>query len=730
VIALAAIYFACIAVGTYPRIREIKTGLPGLGDPVTHLWTMRWAKACLLEGRSPFVNTGIQAPVGSPIGLVPPMHIQSLLYLIGSNFTRNDVFLYNVLWFASFVFTGVGVAWLAWTVVGSRAAAFLAGLVAMMCTPMMLHGYGHLELINVGAFPLFLVAWIRFVDRPGWGRLAGASGLYLLVAMSAPYFPVMAVYPATLYVVYSFIKATQTDTRMMPWLRARLGWLAGFGGLAAVALVGLFSGQLWAASHGIAMTRPRTEFAASGAIPWGYFVPVYWNQLSRHLLPVDLYAWAYPGQAVAERISYLGVVTLGLVAYAAVRRVRFPRAGYWWSALGVLVILSFGARWDLGSFKLDLPASWGLESISPLRFLRSPARFNLFVAVVAAVVAAAGLRDLLGRLRSASSQGILVASLALISLVDLCAVPFGSTVPPTMPACYARIHAIDPAAAIIEGPQFLSTSSDDLTTLGAYWQSYHRNPTTAGYTAHPNIAFDTLIAHASPFSIWDLAHPDFLANPDDVTIDLAQHVRYRDYVWLFLTHHNLRFVVLHKRPASIAGHLARLDRVRSVLLDALIFEDQDALVFDRDRLPAPTRLVVVPTEGWKQTVVAPGNVRGRRMSRSGHFALFNPDPDRDLTLTLDSVAFHQGRTATLKTRGTAVASWPIDINSRHQVISPPFRLPAGIQELTLQADGDTPPTHHRAVTPDGDRSPISLTATSVVLAPASESVASSNTNIK
>ncbi len=43
-------------------------------------------------------------------------------------------------------------------------AAF-GGLLAMLSGPMMIHAHGHLELIYVGSFPLFLAAWIRFVDR-------------------------------------------------------------------------------------------------------------------------------------------------------------------------------------------------------------------------------------------------------------------------------------------------------------------------------------------------------------------------------------------------------------------------------------------------------------------------------------------------------------------------------------------------------------------------------------
>ena len=46
-------------------LRPFDTALPGPpGDPLQHLWIIRWSRACLLEGRSPFFCPDIQFPVG------------------------------------------------------------------------------------------------------------------------------------------------------------------------------------------------------------------------------------------------------------------------------------------------------------------------------------------------------------------------------------------------------------------------------------------------------------------------------------------------------------------------------------------------------------------------------------------------------------------------------------------------------------------------------------------
>src|SRR5438309_290595 len=87
-----------------------------------------------------------------------------------------------------------------WPGVRAVGPSWVAGLGAMLCGPMMMHAHGHLETMQMGAVPLFLVAWIRFIDRPGIGRLGGSAGLYLLMVSAAPYFAVLAVFPAVWYV--------------------------------------------------------------------------------------------------------------------------------------------------------------------------------------------------------------------------------------------------------------------------------------------------------------------------------------------------------------------------------------------------------------------------------------------------------------------------------------------------------------------------------------------------
>ena len=91
-VAIAGVLYAiCASLATWPRILWFQTALPTLGDPLQHLWIMRWYKTCLLEWRSVVICSEIQYPIGAPLGCFSPLHFQSLLYIPLSFAIKNDV---------------------------------------------------------------------------------------------------------------------------------------------------------------------------------------------------------------------------------------------------------------------------------------------------------------------------------------------------------------------------------------------------------------------------------------------------------------------------------------------------------------------------------------------------------------------------------------------------------------------------------------------------------------
>ena len=593
--AVTVAYLACVTLATWPRLLWFRTALPSLGDPLQHLWIMRWYRTCLLEGRSIVLCPEIQYPTGAPLGCFSPLQFQSLLFIPLSLALKNDVLCYNLVWLFGILFTGIGTFLLIWPTVRDPWCAGFGGMLAMLGGPMMLHAMGHLELIFLGGFPLFLWAWLRLVDRPTRGRLVGAVGYYLLLALIAAYYAVFAIFPAALYVVW---KMGQGGYRTAwPWFRGRIGWFLGFAAAVVPGLLLVFSNQLWAMVHGYVFPKAFAEFKIHGAPLWGYALPTPYHPLGR-LLPTNPYATLGMMERLGELGSYLGVITLGLLVSAAVCRARFPRATFWWSALVLLVVLSGGVSWRIGGHDLPLPALWLKQHVFLFRLIRVPARFNLFASVVAALVAANGLHHLMARFSRRRARVLAFAGLAGVALADLAVVPAFTMPIPPMPGCYAFMKRAAQDRAFVEIPQFGSGGSLLYAVCG-YWQSIHRGRTNVGYSGQGNAIFDNLLSWNSPFSASKLAEPDYLADPERMTFDVVGPARFRDYAWLYLTAHDFRFAVLHQWPGAIPNLPVRLDRIKVELAVAKVFEDEGSVVYDRERLPAPSHPVLLTTRGWR-----------------------------------------------------------------------------------------------------------------------------------
>ncbi|WP_435017382.1 hypothetical protein TA3x_004988 [Tundrisphaera sp. TA3] len=701
-------YFGFAAAATYPVIRTAGSAVPGhLSDPLEHLWIMRWSAACLAEGRSPYFCPDLQYPVGVPLGLFPTMHLQTAGYLAMGLLTSNDVLRFNALWAFGFVSTGVAGFVLAWSAVRRFWPAWLGGLGLMLCGPMMMHAHGHLETMQMGAVPLFLLAWLRFVDRPGWRGLLVAAGLYLLVVASAPYFAVLATVPAIWAVSWGF--GGESKSERWGWIRARLGWLAGFGLATLPGVMVLFSSQIWAIAHGYAMSRSRSEFNRFGAPAWSYLAPTPWHRLGG-LLPADLYAASGFRSRIYECCSYPGVVALALLGYAVAGRVRFDRRGYWWSSLALVVVLSWGAYGPSGIW---LPAGWLYEIFPPFRLIRVPARFNLFAAAVAVVPAAAALRDLLGRVGSRGGRAAIVAAVATLMAFDLAIVPFPTATIPALPAIYREVVRDHPGAAILDAPVFASNQGNVLGSLCGYWQSLHRGRTSAGYSGVANTPFDAEIVEACPWSarlmaLGGDAPPGFgpISGGDP-----------RDQAWLFLAAHRYDYLFLHQGPTVPPHYLARVAVWKDLLAPARIAESGDVAVFDRARLPAPASPAATIGRGWKRGKA--GSAAGKSVyavRQTAGITVYQPEPGGPARLELQGIDVRgRGRRLRMLDRdGRELAASDLGPGRAPGPVVLTFALPAGLQTLRLESDGEDRPTRPADVI-DEARTPYSFLVRSIEL---------------
>lgn len=674
-------YLAAVAVATYPAVTRMTTDLPGAWiDPSVCFWLLRWYGSCLAEWRSPLFCPDVQYPAGAVVGNYAPLPLEAAFMLPLSAVLPSQVLRLNLFWLIGYLTTGMGTLLLCWRVLRHRGAAFLGGLLAMLSTPMLLHGQGHPELLQMGSFPLFMIAWLAWLDRPTWRRLTKAWLWYMVLALAASYYGILAAFPGALAVAWGAARAGRPG--WIGWLRARAGGLVAFSAAGTAALAAVFACQVWAALQGVAMERPEWIFNIYGADWWGYLVPTRDQFLGRHLVG-DAYTAAGYGLTTVERISYLGVVTIGLVAYAALRRVRFERSGYWWALLAMLVVLSLGATCRIGGVAVPMPAGWLRDWLPPIRLMRVPARANLFAGVIAALIAAAGARSLLGRLPGPRARGAVVAALAALAVADLGMAPFPMSRLPEMPPIYAELVADDPGATFLEVPQFHEASTPlswGLNAVCGLWQSEHRGRTAAGYSANANHLYEDLAGRASPFADLRLATGGYLADPESVVVDLALAVPFRDYAWLYLTTHRFDYIVIHRWMTDpLAYYGPQVERLAELLRPALIHEDDRVAVYDCRRLPPPTGPVALPTEGWRGQ---PG-IASVALLDSATVAVYRPSSSPAPRLSIVARSMGKPRTLSVRVGDREVARWDVADDEFRSYETPPLPLPAGRGALTI-----------------------------------------------
>ena len=707
-VAVAAAYLVALAAATWPFAMTFAARLPSLGDPLQHLWVMRWYKHCLLEWHSPMVAHGLQYPVGAPIGNFSPLHLQSLLYLLVSAVCGNDVLCYNLIWLAGMLLTGMGTYALGRHVLGDESSAFLAGLLTMLSGPVMVHAHSHTELIYVGGFSLFLLAWIRFVDRPTPGRLLAAAGGYGLVAMCAAYFLVFAIFPAALFVAWRCWAIPRTDR--IRWLRDRAWWMLGFVGLCLPILAILFYGQIAMVAGGAGGTRPRDEFDRYGAPWWSYIVPVP-GQLAHRLLPFDPYA--VTGTA-GEGMCYLGLVTLFLLHRAAVRRSPLRDGPFWWIAAALLAVLSLGSAMPFGDGRIELPAGWlrDLDWFVPFRLIRVPARFKLFVPVFTAIIAGAAWSQLRLRLGSSVNRVAAASCLSVLAVVDLAHVPFGSEAIEPIPAGYAWLRGEAPDAAWVDVPQMCSANAHWLNSNYTYWQSLHRGRTTGGYSGHQNHAFDDLLTWNSPFADYRIIEPEFPRPAGLEHYDRVEDVAFLDYAWLYLHRHDLRYVVLHRWAEAATGF--GLQPIADRLETARCYADDAVTIIDRDRLPAPTGPAILCTEGWGGYRLLPRDGFVRLVGPSAAVDTYIPPGTGRVALAIRARSIDKPRHVRIISGSETVWSGTIGPDVPTDFASTAFNVREGRGTIRIESIGSAP-AELLSKRFEGEVGPASLIVSSIAL---------------
>lgn len=491
-------------VVTWPVLLHAGTIITGGGyggDQTGYIWDYWYLDHFDLKLWGAGVQEIVSAPFGREYaGGINATILTSLVPAWIAVKVAGPVVAYNVVVISGLTLSSAAMYWLVrWLGLGVGASIW-AGVAFMIWPYAQIRASGHLTLVHMECLPIVLLAGIRWIERPGWGRafvLAGALGFSWL---SNPYYGLMASVMVAVVLIAGTIRALRRGGARAG--AARLGEAAA----ACTALVIIPLALLLASSReavDATVERSRNELELYGARITDFVLPPMaglWSDLQ------GAFSWANPG---GERLNFVGWTTIILAIAALI-------LGWRWrerlsARQGLLLVVGVPMVLVCMWFSLATPTRWfGAEISMPsdlvfdsLPYLRVYARFVVPVMVTLLAMGALGLW-LLMRGRSTNARLSILSVALILTVIDLAptlplrsAEPLplvGLTTPDRVPT-WAWLKANERGAIVFETP---GTPNELLERYYTYGQILHGHPITNANNAPSQLGYDFQAENGNP----------------------------------------------------------------------------------------------------------------------------------------------------------------------------------------------------------------------------------------
>jgi len=463
-----AAYFLIFCGLSYPLITRFSTHFfIDDGDGFTNVWNIWWINKAVTElHQNPWNTTYLHFPHGTSLlghTMNPFNGFLAIPLLRVFSFVRA----FNICIIFAFVMGGLTAFWLAYYLSRSYSGALVAGFIFTFCSYHFAHAAGHMQLASLEWIPLFILAWYVLMTRPSIRVGIGAALALFLVVLCDYYYFFYCVITAML--VYGW-KALRAKKPFFGFGRSHLAPLLGF---TATAL--LTSGPLVASLF--LLNRRDPMFGAHPAswfsldlpsliIPGGHWRFAAWS---------DFYWSKLPGN-INESSVHMGLALVFVLFYVWIKRrnVRMESLRLWFALIAVFIVLSLGPVLQLGGKTVPwakLPYALLEAVFPPLKLSGVPVRMMIIPMLAAAVVLAAGFKDVFGM---TPGRRRLAAVLVAFMVFEYLPKPMYSTRVLT-PAYVEALKRLPGGGAVID--QVASPP------YAVYYQTIHEKPMAFGYIA-------------------------------------------------------------------------------------------------------------------------------------------------------------------------------------------------------------------------------------------------------
>ncbi len=476
-------YILLTIVFTWPLLPNLSTHVIGAGtlpgDNYEYVWKMWWVPHAIFErGTSPFFHPDVAYPDGYPLayGEITPSHtflLMPLTLLFGATVA------YNLAIMLSAVLTGWFTYILAWRRLRDIVpdspqiiftGAFFAGTALAFCVYRAQRIAGHLPLIDTHWLVLAILAFDLWLETR---RLTAALliGLAIsLAALSSWYYGFMLALLLPVYLI-AYIGSPRNWRGLLADKRTWLALLAV--GVVVILVAGPFLLPYLRVSAEGAADIPIEDVRFWSASPLDYILPNPRQPLWSNA--IQSIAWPVPGVEMPyEFMLSLGWASLflGIIGWRQMRGAEW-RATKW--LLVAAFILSLGPYLTIGRLPtpLPLPVLWLRDWLPFAGGLRSWGRFALMVMLGFALLAGAGLVNLL-KSRTPRNQ-------ALITSVAFAILVIGMWSPNPLNAVHPRPVDEWLAQQPDRAPIMQYPVNEALSGPSMFYTRYHGKPVVFGY---------------------------------------------------------------------------------------------------------------------------------------------------------------------------------------------------------------------------------------------------------
>jgi hypothetical protein len=423
------------------------------GDGLQNVWNLWWVARAVSEGASPWWTAHLHHPGGVSL-LGHTLNPFNGFVALPLSRAFGPVVAHNLIVVGAFVIAGLTAFHLSLHLMKDRRGSLLAGFLFTFSSYHFAHAEGHLQLVSLQWIPLFLLLWIRLLERPSIAIAIAASGALVLVLLCDYYYFGFCVLAAIV------VAAARRDL-LRPEHRAPLGTFLAAAIVTCGPLLGALS--LLALRDPLTGAHAAREFSLDLAAAW---IPGgHWRfaALTRPL-------WSRLPGNIHESSVATGIAASVLAVLAA----RRGGLGPWTRAIAVagavFFLLALGPVLQVAGVAVlpGMPYAWLEVLLPPLRLGGTPVRMIVMTLLAISILAGAGWRILAEGPRALR----IVAGAALLAiLLETLPRPLPTTRAET-PAYVAALRDLPPGAAV----DLLHPPARAL-----YYQTIHERPMAFGY---------------------------------------------------------------------------------------------------------------------------------------------------------------------------------------------------------------------------------------------------------